>query len=151
MLTKSEIADYLEITDPFLMIDEIHDLIPGISARGIKHLSMEDWFFNCHLQRALIMPGTLIIEAMLQTLVLTIYTRVGHQGKLTYIRDIKTKLLVKVGPEQTLEIRANLLTYKHGISKGEAIVIIAGQTVAQGEFTLVSPHEMPQIREKISL
>jgi len=149
MLIKTDISNYLEITDPFLMIDEIHDLVPGKSAFGIKHLPLEEWFFGCHLQSVLDMPGTLIIEAMLQTLVLTIYAMPGHKGKLSYVRDIKTQLLVKVGPGQSLKIKANVLTYKRGISRGESIAVVGGETVAQGQFTLVSPHDLPQIHERI--
>ena len=66
-LTIDEIMKYLEISPPFLMIDYIKDIIPGVSAQGVKNLPEDEWFFKCHLQRELTMPGTLQIEAMLQT------------------------------------------------------------------------------------
>ena len=79
-LNIDQIAQYLEISPPFLMIDYVKEIIPGKSAHGIKKLTENDWFFKCHMQRELVMPWTLQIEAMLQTLVLSIYTMKGHKG-----------------------------------------------------------------------
>ena len=62
----------------------------------IKILTEEDWFFKCHMQRELVMPGTLQIEAMLQPLVLTIYTMEGHKGKFSFISNINSKLISKM-------------------------------------------------------
>lgn len=142
-LNVDEIAQYLEITPPFLMIDYVDEIIPGKSARGIKNLREDDWFFKCHLQRELAMPGTLQIEAMLQTLVLTIYTMEGHKGKFSYITNIGTKLFSKVSPGNQLVLDANLLSYKRGMAKGVAEGRVDGAKVCQGEFTFISPHDIP--------
>ena len=78
-LNIDEIMEYLEITPPFLMIDYVERLIPGKSCYAIKRLNKDDWFFKCHLEREKLMPGALQIEAMLQTLVLAIYTIQGQR------------------------------------------------------------------------
>ncbi len=142
-LNIDEIMDYLEITPPFLMIDYVEQLIPGKSCHGVKKLKQDDWFFNCHLEREQLMPGALQIEAMLQTLVLTIYSMDGHKGKLSFVTDISTKLLSKVSPDSQLDIYADLLSYKRGITKGIVKTKINNVKVCQGEFTLISPHDMP--------
>jgi len=141
----AELAKYLEITQPFLMIDYVDSLIPGKSAHGVKKLSQDDWYFNCHLKREMAMPGTLQIEAMLQTLVMTIYTIDGHKGKLSFITQINTKLISKISPGPNLEIFADLLSFNRGISKGVAVGKINNVTVCQGKFTFVSPHELPRL------
>ena len=99
-----EIINYLEITPPFLMIDRVEKIVPGKSCYAIKKLKQEDWFFNCHLEKEKLMPGVLQIEAMLQTLVLAIYTMEGHKGKLSFVTDVSTKLLSKVSPDSQLDI-----------------------------------------------
>ena len=142
-LNIDQIAQYLEISPPFLMIDYIKEIIPGKSAHGIKRLTENDWFFKCHMQRELVMPGTLQIEAMLQTLVLTIYTMEGHKGRLSYVTDVSSKLFSKVSPNNQLDIYANLISYKRGVAKGEVITKVNKMKVCQGEFTLISPHDMP--------
>ena len=143
-LNIDQIMQYLEISPPFLMIDYVKEIIPGKSAHGIKKLTENDWFFKCHMQRELAMPGTLQIEAMLQTLVLTIYTMEGHKGNFSYISNINTKLFSKVSPGNQFVIHADLLSFKRGIAKGFAVGKINDSTVCQGEFTFISPYDMPR-------
>ena len=143
-----QIIEYLEINPPLLMIDYAKEIIPGKSAHGVKILTQDDWFFKCHLQRELVMPGVLQIEAMLQTLVLTIYTMEGHQGKFSYISNINTKLISKVSPDSQFDIHADLLSYKRGIAKGVAVGKVNDTKVCQGEFTFISPHDIPRPRMK---
>ena len=145
-LNIDQIMQYLEIYPPFLMIDYIKEIIPGESAYGIKDLTENDWFFKCHMERELAMPGTLQIEAMLQTLVLTIYTMEGHKGKFSYISNINTKLISKISPGNQFVIHADLLSYKRGMAKGVAVGQINDVKVCQGEFTFISPHDMPRPR-----
>ena len=142
-LNINEITDYLEITPPFLMIDYVERLIPGKSCYAIKKLKKDDWFFKCHLEREQIMPGALQIEAMLQTLVLVIYSIKGHKGKLSYVTDISTKLLSSVSPDCQLDIYADLLSYKRGIAIGEVKIMTEDVNICKGKFTLISPHDMP--------
>jgi|TARA_Y100000294_G_C8383022_1_gene267548 3-hydroxyacyl-[acyl-carrier-protein] dehydratase len=143
-LNIDEISQCLDITHPFLMIDYVDKIIPGKSAHSIKKLTDDDWFFKSHMQRDPVMPGSLQIEAMLQTLVLTIYTMEGHEGWPCFEISINTKLLSKVSPGDLLDIHADLLSYKRGIAKGAAIGKVNDTTVCQGEFTIISPHAMPR-------
>jgi 3-hydroxymyristoyl/3-hydroxydecanoyl-(acyl carrier protein) dehydratase len=88
-----ELPEILQITAPFIMIDYAFDVKPGESANGYKKLNNDDWFFECHLKKEQAMPGTLQIEALLQTLVLSIYTLDEYKGKLAFVINIKSKLL----------------------------------------------------------
>ena len=142
-LNIDEISQYLEIEPPFLMVDYVDEIIPGKSALGVKTLTEDDWFFKCHMQRDRVMPGSLQIEAMLQTLILTICTIEGRKGKMAYITHINTKLLSKVPPGNQFIIHADLLSYKKGIAKGVAVGKVNNATVCSGEFTFVSPHDVP--------
>ena len=142
-LNTDQIIALLEITPPFLMIDYIKKIKPGEMAHSVKKLSQDEWFFQCHLKKDGVMPGVLQIEAMLQTLVLTLYTMEGHKGKLSYVNSINTKLISKVSPGDQLDIYADLLSCKRGISKGIAVGKVNDKKVCQGEFTFLSPHLMP--------
>ena len=52
---------------PFLMIDQITDIVLGDSAVGIKNVTINEPFFPGHFPGRPVMPGVLIIEAMAQT------------------------------------------------------------------------------------
>ena len=143
-LSKTEIAARLNISYPFLLLDRVENLIPGQSAVGHRQLKADDWFFGCHLPSEQVMPGTLLTEAMLQTLVLVIYAMTGHEARSAFIVDIQTRLYEKVGPGSDLTIEAKLSSYKRGVAKGEAITWKDAKRVATGLFTFASPHDMAQ-------
>ena len=51
----------------FLMIDRVVDLVPDVSAVGIKNVTINEQHFQGHFPRQPVMPGVLIIECMAQT------------------------------------------------------------------------------------
>jgi 3-hydroxyacyl-[acyl-carrier-protein] dehydratase len=57
---------------PMLMIDRAHDVVPGVSGRGVKSVSVNEPFFAGHYPDHSIMPGVMIVEAMAQ-LVAVVY------------------------------------------------------------------------------
>ena len=44
-LEKKEILEYQKNRDPYLLIDVAEEVIPGVSAKGYKNLTKNDWFF----------------------------------------------------------------------------------------------------------
>ncbi|MDR1066770.1 MAG: hypothetical protein LBL35_04990 [Clostridiales bacterium] len=52
---------------PFLLIDKVVDCTPGISAVGIKNVTIDEPFFNGHFPTEPIFPGALTIESIAQT------------------------------------------------------------------------------------
>ena len=73
-LNKKKIEKLINITEPFIMIDKIKKILSLRSAIGIKKVNKNSWFFKCHFVNQPMMPGTLIEEAILQTIVATLYS-----------------------------------------------------------------------------
>ena len=73
-LNKAKIISLTKITEPFLMVDSINNILNLKSATGIKIIKKNSWFFKCHFINQPMMPGTLIEEAMLQTIVAMLYS-----------------------------------------------------------------------------
>ena len=46
---------------PMLMIDKVVDVVPNVSAVGIKSVSINEPFFQGHFPRMPVMPGVLIV------------------------------------------------------------------------------------------
>jgi 3-hydroxyacyl-[acyl-carrier-protein] dehydratase len=51
---------------PFLLVDRVTELEPGVRIRALKNVTVNEPFFNGHFPGSPIMPGVLILEAMAQ-------------------------------------------------------------------------------------
>ena len=146
-----EISKKLDIYEPFLMIDKININISEKVAKSKKFLSQESWFFKCHIPNEQIMPATLIVEGMLQTMALLIYECLDHDYQKTFIVDIKSKIISKVKPsDKLITYQAYLLSTKRGISKGKVEAVTNSQKKAEGIFIYASPKLMSLPRENKS-
>lgn len=103
-LNKKKIISLTKITEPFLMIDKIVNILDLKSATGKKRISKNSWFFKCHFINQPLMPGTLIEEAMLQTIVTTLYSDKKFKNKICLIASCKTNFYSKVDLPTTLNI-----------------------------------------------
>lgn len=66
-LNRTAIMDLIPHRDPFLLIDEVIEVDPGVSAVAKKHLFTSDWYFKGHFPSYPVMPGVLIMESLAQT------------------------------------------------------------------------------------
>ena len=92
-LSKNQISKILDITDPFLMIEEFVETEPGYKAFSLMRIHPDAWYLSSHLPGSQVVPASLQIEAMLQTLVLLIYKKIDHGVNRAFIVDVKTKIL----------------------------------------------------------
>ncbi len=132
----------LEIKAPFLMIDSFKLSENGKVGYGLKRLTPGDWFFDCHLKSQMVMPATLQIEGMLQTMVMLIYQSVEHGTARSFITDIDVKLLNAAKPGISIEYEAKILRSGRGIFKGEVTGKSNDLTICKGAFSYASPHLM---------
>ncbi|MBI3710798.1 MAG: 3-hydroxyacyl-ACP dehydratase FabZ [Proteobacteria bacterium] len=92
---------------PFLMIDRVIDVVPGVSATGVKNVTINEPFFQGHFPQRPLMPGVLIIEAMAQTAAVLVVQTLGQEaeGKLVYFMTIEgARFRRPVGPGDRLHI-----------------------------------------------
>ncbi len=123
---------------PFLMIDRVVDLVPGVSAVGIKNVTINENHFQGHFPRQPVMPGVLIIECMAQTAaVLVVETLEGAAaGKLVYFMSIEEGRFRKpVVPGDRLHIHVTMLRRRGAVWKFSAEARVDGVLMAQARFT----------------
>lgn len=90
---------------PFLMVDRVIDVVPDVSAVGIKNVTVSEPHFQGHFPQRPIMPGVLIIESMAQTAAVLVVETLGPQaeGKLVYFMSVDNARFRKpVVPGDTL-------------------------------------------------
>lgn len=117
---------------PFLMVDRVIDIVAGISAVGIKCVSINEPFFQGHFPGHPVMPGVLVIEAMAQTAAVLVVHSLGKEteGKLVYFTSIDMARFRKpIQPGDTIHIhvvkersRGNLWRFK-GEAKVDGVLM----------------------------
>ena len=80
-LNKEQIKEIIPQREPFLMIDEVEEYIPGKSAIAYKNVNEEEWYFKGHFPGNPIMPGVLITESLAQTGAVAILSYEENKGK----------------------------------------------------------------------
>ena len=73
-----EIEKILPHRHPFLLVDCITELEPGVRAEGFKAVSFDESYFRGHFPEEPVMPGVLIIEALAQTGAVAILSQEGN-------------------------------------------------------------------------
>lgn len=136
MLGKEEIKEIIPQRDPFLMIDEVEEYTPGISAIAYKNVDENEWYFKGHFPGNPIMPGVLIAESLAQTGAVAILSQEENKNKNALFGGIdKMKFKKQVIPGDRLKLEVKIIKRKGPIGVGEGIATVDGKLAAKGEFT----------------
>ena len=136
MLNSEQIKEIIPQREPFLMIDEVEEYIPGQSATAYKYVKKDEWYFKGHFPGNPIMPGVLITESLAQTGAVAILSLEENKGKNALFAGIdKMKFKKMVVPGDKLKLEVKIIKQKGPIGVGEAIATVEGKVVAKGELT----------------
>ena len=136
MLNKEEIKKIIPQREPFLMIDEVEEFVPGESAIAYKNVDESEWYFKGHFPGNPILPGVLICESLAQTGAIAILSMEENKGKNALFGGIdKMRFKKQVIPGDRLKLEVKIIKRKGPIGIGEAIATIDGKVVAKGELT----------------
>lgn len=123
---------------PFLMIDRMVDLVLGVSAVGIKNVSINEPQFQGHFPSRAVMPGVLIIEAMAQTAAVLVVETLGPdaEGKLVYFMSIDDcRFRQPVVPGDTMHVAVTKQRSRRNVWKFKGEVTVDDTVVAEAVFT----------------
>ena len=90
VLTTKEIMDIIPHRHPFLLVDTIEELVPGVRAAGKKCVTYDEYYFRGHFPQEPVMPGVLIIEALAQVGAVCILSCEKFKGKTAYLVGLTT-------------------------------------------------------------
>lgn len=112
-LTTKEIMEIIPHRSPFLLVDRIDELEPGVRAVGRKCVSYNEPFFIGHFPEEPVMPGVLVLEALGQVGAVICLSMEEHKGKTAYFGGInKARFRNKVVPGDVLVLEVELVKYK---------------------------------------
>jgi 3-hydroxyacyl-[acyl-carrier-protein] dehydratase len=136
MMDIKEIQKLLPHRYPFLLVDRIIDIEPGIKAVGIKNVTINEEFFQGHFPGHPIMPGVLIIEALAQVAGVLAFRSGISEGKSVYFMSIeKAKFRKPVVPGDQLRLEISILQQRGNVWKFSGNAVVEEKVVAEAEFT----------------
>jgi 3-hydroxyacyl-[acyl-carrier-protein] dehydratase len=134
---------------PQLFIDSIVDVIPGVSARGFKNFTYNEWFFPSHFEDDPNVPGHIQIECLVQTFIMTFLCMDLYKGMKTNFVSINNAYFKrKIIPGERLEIIATLDSFKRGIAKGSAESFIGDEIACSADFLITLPDVLESFKPR---
>lgn len=123
---------------PFLLVDRIIEMEPGVRVSGLKNVTIDEPFFGAQAGSKAIMPGLLIIEAMAQTGAVLLMVEHEPERKLVYFASMNHVVwhgVVRPGDQLRLDItvtraRGRMSTV-HGIAR------VGDLSVCEADFAAV--------------
>ena len=136
LYTAKEIMEIIPHRYPFLLIDTIEELKPGVRALGKKCVSMNEPYFQGHFPGNPVMPGVLIIEALAQVGAVAILSQPEWKGRTAYFAGIdKATFRQKVLPGDVLMLEMEIIKVKGPVGVGKATATVNGKVAATAELT----------------
>ena len=131
-------ADVIAHRPPFLFVDELTALEPGVSATGSWHLTGEEWFFGGHFPGRPTLPGVLMCEAIAQVGAIALLTDPRFAGKLPLFGGLDgARFRRQVVPGDTLELTVQLGRMSARAGKGTGRATLLGATACECELMFV--------------
>jgi 3-hydroxyacyl-[acyl-carrier-protein] dehydratase len=140
---RSEIETLIPHRPPFLWIDRVEELEPGVRCVAVKFVDPENPIFAGHFPAKPMLPGVLLIEAVAQTAGVMLGSAAQQraaksmEGVALLAAVNRFKFLKPVTPGQELRIETRKLTEAGQMAYIGGTVWVGGDTVANGELSVV--------------
>jgi 3-hydroxyacyl-[acyl-carrier-protein] dehydratase len=130
--------DWLPHRAPFLLIDEMLTIEPGVRASARWTLRGDEWFFPGHFPGRPTTPGVLLLESIAQCGAVVVLADPRYVGRLPLfggVENARFRRQVLPGDSVVLECEMTKLSARGGKGFGRATV--DGQVAAQAEIFFI--------------
>jgi 3-hydroxyacyl-[acyl-carrier-protein] dehydratase len=135
-------TDLIAHRPPFLFVDEVVRLEPGVAAAGVWHLTGDEAFFGGHFPGRPTLPGVLMCESIAQLGAIALLSDPRFAGRLPLFGGLDgARFRRQVVPGDTLEIEVSLGRLSSRAGKGSGRASVDGELACECEllFVIVDP------------
>jgi 3-hydroxyacyl-[acyl-carrier-protein] dehydratase len=134
-LGPAEIRGLIPHRYPFLLVDRIEELEPGVRAVGIKNVTQNEPFFQGHFPDYPVMPGVLVVEALAQVGAVGVMAGGEHKGKLALFAGIDgVRFRRQVLPGDVLRMEVQIERLKGRVGRGRGRATVGDERVCEAEL-----------------
>lgn len=138
MSFSSDPASYLPHRAPFLLLDEVLEITPGVGARGRLTLHGDEWFFPGHFPGRPVTPGVLLLESIAQCGAVAVLADPRYAGKLPLFGGVeKARFRRQVVPGDTVELHCEMSRLSARGGKGHGTATVDGQIACEADLLFV--------------
>lgn len=138
LLNQEQIKEIIPHREPFLLIDEIVDMVMGQKVHARKYLRDDDFWFKGHFPGYPITPGVLMIEMLAQAGAVCILSKPEFKGKIGLFGGMdKVRFRRQVVPGDVLDLEVEMIKMKGVIGIGKAKASVNGEIAVVGEISFI--------------
>lgn len=137
-LTNDQLREILPHRWPFLLLDRVDKVEPGVGAVGIKNVAATEMWFQGHFPSTAVLPGVIVVEAMAQ-LAGVVFALAGA-GPIGYLAGVRAMRFRRpIVPGDQLVLTADRTAGGRGFSEFKVSARVDGQVAAEGTITIADP------------
>jgi 3-hydroxyacyl-[acyl-carrier-protein] dehydratase len=129
--------DLLPHRAPFVFVDRIVELEPGLRAVGEKKIAADEWYLRGHFPGNPLVPGVILVEALAQVAGIALNSEQPKAHRRTYLSAIRSvKFLRPVLPGEEVTLVAQRRAQLGDLTQFTVAASVNGATAAEGEVVL---------------
>lgn len=131
-------AHYLPHRPPFLLLDEVLEVDPGVSARAAWTPPVDAWFFPGHFPGRPLTPGVLLLESIAQCGAIAVLADDRYRGSLPLFGGVeRARFRRSVLPGQRVELECHMERLSARGGKGHGRATLDGQVAVEAGLLFV--------------